>query len=122
MFTWFESVESIFCANTSCGLHDIQSVLRLPILSCIGSGGLDNDDAIQLLNTTYSCHVEICSFWSEIMKTIAIKMGYTELTIPKLLEKSMQAPWSISVLALAFSKFYDIYLKGCQTCVNPTNC
>ena len=42
------------------------------------------------------------------------------------LENSMQAPltrrwWSISVLALAFSKFYDIHLKGCQTCVNTTN-
>ena len=38
----------------------------------------------------------------------------------------MQAPlttrwWSIWVLALALFKFYDIYLKGCQTCVKTTN-
>ena len=42
------------------------------------------------------------------------------------LEKSMQAPlttrwWSISVLAIKFSKYNDIYLKGGQTCVNSTN-
>ena len=38
----------------SCGLHDIQSVLCLPILSCIGSGGLDSDDAIQALHSMYA--------------------------------------------------------------------
>ena len=31
---------SQFFRADSCRLHDIQSVLQLPILSCIGSGGL----------------------------------------------------------------------------------
>ena len=55
-------LSQFFCAD-SCGLHNIQSVLRLPILLCIGSGGLNNDDAIQLLHTMYVFHVENCSYW-----------------------------------------------------------
>ena len=60
------------------------------------------------------------------MRQIAVKMGYTEATIPRRLERSVQAPlttrwWLISVLALVISKFYDIYLKGSQLCVNSTN-
>ena len=61
---------------------------------------LDNDGAIQLLHTMYAFRVENSSFCSEIKRPIAIKMGYTETTIPRRLEKSMQAPlttrwWSI---------------------------
>ena len=53
-------------------------------------------------------------------------MEFTESTIPKRFEKFMQAllttrRWSVLVLTIAFSKFYDTYLKGCQTCVNTTN-
>ena len=40
----------------SCDLHDIQSILRYPIQLCIGTGGLVNDDAIQLLHTMYALH------------------------------------------------------------------
>ena len=84
-----------FCTD-SCGLQDIhQSAVRLPILSCIGSGGLHNDDAIQLLHTMYVIHVENRSFWSDIMKSLAISMGYTASTIPKRLGKSMQTPLMI---------------------------
>ena len=33
-------------------------MLRYPIQLCIGTGGLDNDDAIQLLHTMYAFYVE----------------------------------------------------------------
>ena len=45
-----------FCVDSS-GLNDLQSVLRYPILNCIRSGGLDSDDAIQLLHTMYALYI-----------------------------------------------------------------
>ena len=36
------------------GLHDLQSVLRYPILNCIKANGLDSSDAIQLLHLMYA--------------------------------------------------------------------
>ena len=46
----------------SCGLHDIQSTFRYPILLCIGSGGLDNNDAIQKLqkHSVSTKHKKVC--------------------------------------------------------------
>ena len=80
---------SQYFSAASCGLHDIQSVLCLPIF---GSGGLDSDDAIQAFHTMYAFYTEKKAYWSDIMKGISFKMGYTEATTPKHLEKSMQVP------------------------------
>ena len=68
---------SQFFRADSCGLHDIQNVLRLPILSCIDSVGLDSDDEIQLLHTMDSFYIENRSYWPNIMRQIAVKMEYT---------------------------------------------
>ena len=39
----------------SCGIHDIQSLFRLPIAQWIGEGGLDRRNTIQLIHTVLAC-------------------------------------------------------------------
>ena len=85
----------------SCGLHNIQSVLHYLTQLCIGTGGLENDDAIQLLHTMYVFYINNRSYWCDSMKDIAVKLGYTEQLLPRKLASLMQAPliprwWSIS--------------------------
>ena len=84
-------LSKFLCAD-SFSLCNIWSVLCLPMLSCIDSGGLDYCDEIQLLHTMYVFYIKNRSFWHSIMRQIAVKMGYTKATIPRHLERSMQAP------------------------------
>ena len=80
-----------FCVD-SCGLHDLQSVLRYSILNFIGAGGLDGDNAVQRLHTMYSFYIENRSYWSDIIQLISVKWGYTADNLPKKLYSSIQAP------------------------------
>ena len=57
-----------FCVD-SCGLHDLQSVLRYSILNFIGAGGLDGDNAVQRLHTMYSFYIENRRYWSDIIQS-----------------------------------------------------
>ena len=115
---------AFFCCD-SCGLHDVQSVFRYAILICIGAGGLDSDDAIQLLHTLFSFYVEVRSFWTDLIKEVAQKLDMDISKLPRELNCSMQCPlltrwWSISVLATLFTKHYEIYVAMCRMCVNTT--
>ena len=106
-------LRSTFCCD-SCGLHDIQSVFRYSILICIGAGGLDSDDALQLLHTLFSFYVEVRSFWSDIIKEVCTKLDLDIDALPKDLQAAMQQPlttrwWTISVLAILFTANYEIY-------------
>ena len=114
-----------FFASDSCGLHDLQSVFRYPVLQCIGSGGLETDNAIQLLHTTFSFFVEHKGLWKSLVDKTANCL-YDEMDdLPKDMICSMQAPlitrwWSISKLSDIFTKYSEVYIKMCHMVIKRT--
>jgi hypothetical protein len=80
---------SIDCAFDSCGIHDIQSVFRLPMLYCVGEGGLNNNNAVQFLHTLFSLFDESRSYWKDIVQSLFEEV-YDEEIIPKELLLAMQ--------------------------------
>ena len=54
-------------AHHFCGLHDVQSKFWLAMMHCIGEGGLENKNALQLLHTLYSSFDEHHVLWRELL-------------------------------------------------------
>ena len=62
----------------SCGLHDIQSVFRLAMQQYVGEGGLDSQNAIQLLQTILSLYNEMQPRWKRVVKVVWAKTHQRE--------------------------------------------
>ena len=122
-------IYSQYAEDHSCGIHDIQSVFRLATQHCIGEGGLDAENAIQLLHTLYSMFLQNRSYWSELVSEIYNKLESDEegiqKEIPKDLCKAVQEPlitrwWTQSVLASLYTKYSKVYNATAQATVNST--
>ena len=89
----------------SCGLHDLQSVFRLPIEHYIGDGGLDNNNALQYIHTVFSFFKEVRPRWAD-MVIVTWERLYPGTEIPTAAEilKALQEPlitrwWTIGCAA-----------------------
>ena len=78
------------CALTSsCGLHDVMSVFRLPIKNCIGFGSLDLDNAPQLMHTLYAFHYLFKELWERLVIAVGEQLN---MEVSKELKQTQQCP------------------------------
>jgi len=99
----------------SCGLHDLQSVFRLPIQQYIGLGGLERHDALQLAHAVYdmfNCFRELQGNWKEFV-TVIWNDEHPTISIPKELILSIQEPllthwWTNGKICQLIVKYYQI--------------
>ena len=80
----------------SCGLHDCSSVFRPTIEKMIGKGGLDSDNAVQLLHTIYSLYYELRYEWKKLITDVYLAENNLpqdgSVKIPSALVLAMQEP------------------------------
>jgi hypothetical protein len=101
-------------SDHSCGLHDITSVFRPTVQKVIGEGGLDRENAIQMLHTLYALHFELGPSWPLLLKRCYFAMTGSNV-IPEGLLAAIQEPlqtrwWTIAVLSDSTRLFLRFYL------------
>jgi hypothetical protein len=121
-------------AADSCGLHDLQSAFRPALQYYVGVGGLDLQNAIQLLHTMFALYMELKKGWKKIVRAVWKKIRGTEVMpenlpntedAPKDVTQAMQEPlvtrwWTIGSLAQFASKYLDFLLLMAKACCNMT--
>ena len=89
----------------SCGLHDLQSVFRLPIEHYIGDGGLENNNAIQYIHTVFSFFKEVKTRWADMVKVTWVRLNPgTEIPTAADILRALQEPlitrwWTVGCAA-----------------------
>jgi hypothetical protein len=56
--------------SNSCSLHDLQSVFWLAMQQFVGEGGLDAQNALQLLHAIFSLYKELKSRWKRVVSLV----------------------------------------------------
>jgi hypothetical protein len=112
----------------SCGLHDLQSIFRLPIQHYIGNGGLGNRNCVQAIHSVYDLINTFCDLpgsWLRAIKTVFQQLRPNE-DIPQELLKAIQEPlitrwWTLRKVAKFILKFWDIIQIIASTVVSSAN-
>jgi len=111
----------------SCGLHDMQSIFRLPVKQFTGSGGLDKRDAIQYIHAVYDmfkCFRNLKGNWRDLVEVIWEDLN-TGREVPKNLLLSIQKSlmtrwWTIGKLSRLIAEYYGVILNIAVAVLNST--
>lgn len=118
---YFDATSNTDASPESCGLHDIQSIVRLPLTTYIGKGGLGKNDAPQYLHTLYSVqkYLRTEGKWTAIAKSVYKEVRASQnlppADLPKELGKALQQPivtrwWTVGNAAHTVAKNLDFFI------------
>jgi len=98
----------------TCGLHNLQSLIRLPIQKLIGTGGVDKQNAVQALHSVYDLFKmfkKVGLLWKGM-----VEVEGADTPVPKELWKAIQEPlvtqwWTIGECARFLSKYWKVFQR-----------